>query len=75
MSKVGPVSRYVGEIVRQERRARDWTQTFLAERMVTAGEPSWSRATVSEVERGNRNVTVDELVSLRKLFDGTEKLT
>lgn len=36
--------------------------------MHTRGHPTWSRATVSEIERGNRAVTVDELLSLSEVF-------
>jgi transcriptional regulator with XRE-family HTH domain len=37
--------------------------------MVDLGHTSWSRATVSEVERGRRTVTIDELLALAMVFD------
>jgi transcriptional regulator with XRE-family HTH domain len=39
-------------------------QEQVADRMQSLGHP-WRRVTVSEVERGRRNVTVPELISLR----------
>jgi transcriptional regulator with XRE-family HTH domain len=49
--------------IRYHRRVRDWSQTELTERMNALGYP-WSRPTVSDVERANRDVTVDELAAL-----------
>jgi transcriptional regulator with XRE-family HTH domain len=49
------------------RRLRGWRQELVAERMNFLGHP-WTPATVSEVERGRRNVTVDELFSLALVF-------
>jgi transcriptional regulator with XRE-family HTH domain len=45
------------------RRLRGYRQELVAERMNYLGHP-WTRQTISEVERGKRNVTVDELFSL-----------
>lgn len=45
------------------RRLRGWRQELVAERMSFLGH-SWVQQTVSEVEQGRRNVTVDELLSL-----------
>jgi len=45
-------------------------QADVAERMQKLGQ-SWRRVTVSEVERGRRNVTVVELLSLALLFGVT----
>jgi transcriptional regulator with XRE-family HTH domain len=45
------------------RRLRGWRQELVAERMNFLGHP-WTQQTVSEVEQGRRNVTVDELLSL-----------
>lgn len=39
-------------------------QTDVADRMRFLGHTTWTRATVSQVERGHRNVTVPELVAL-----------
>src|SRR5213595_49013 len=52
------------------RRLRGWRQEFVSERMMYLGH-QWSPATVSEVERGRRNVTVDELFSLSLVFSIT----
>jgi transcriptional regulator with XRE-family HTH domain len=49
------------------RRLRGWRQEFVAERMNFLGHP-WTPATVSEAERGRRNVTTDELFSLALVF-------
>ena len=52
------------------RRLRGWRQELVAERMNFLGHP-WTPATVSEVERGRRNVTVDELFSLALVLEIT----
>jgi transcriptional regulator with XRE-family HTH domain len=52
------------------RRLRGWRQEFVSERMMYLGHP-WTQQTVSEVERGRRNVTVDELFSLALVFEIT----
>jgi transcriptional regulator with XRE-family HTH domain len=44
------------------------SQEDLAHKMVDHGHASWSRATVSEVERGRRTVTIDELLALALIF-------
>lgn len=49
--------------VRRARRGRDLSQEAVAERMALHGH-GWVRATVSAVERGERRVTVAELLSL-----------
>jgi transcriptional regulator with XRE-family HTH domain len=52
------------------RRLRGWRQDFVSERMMYLGHP-WTQQTVSEVERGRRNVTVDELFSLALVLEIT----
>jgi transcriptional regulator with XRE-family HTH domain len=49
--------------VRQQRRLRDLSQQDMAERMTVLGYP-WSRATYSDVERHNRELTFDEVAAL-----------
>lgn len=51
------------------RRIRRLDQEDVAENMRQCGHPKWLRVTVSEIERGRRNVTAPELVSLAELFD------
>jgi transcriptional regulator with XRE-family HTH domain len=46
-------------------------QDHVATRMRLLGHTTWSRVTVSEVERGLRNVTVPELVSLAVVLGAT----
>jgi transcriptional regulator with XRE-family HTH domain len=62
-----PGSRFLSDAlaanVRDLRSLRRFSQDDLAERMRAVGH-EWSRATVSTVERGQRNVTVDELATL-----------
>jgi transcriptional regulator with XRE-family HTH domain len=48
---------------RQERNLRRLSQDDVAERMTALGH-AWSRQTTSDVERGHRNVTIDELLGL-----------
>jgi len=64
------ISAMVGQNCRARRAAKGWTQAELARQMVEKGF-GWVRATVSEIERGGRHVTVDELVSLAEIFATT----
>ena len=62
-------SKYPSQIVAQRARdARrlhdDLSQENVAERMVSLGHPTWKRQTVGQIETAERNLTVDELVSL-----------
>lgn len=67
-----PGSRFLSEVVasniRAYRRRRDLTQDQLAERMEALGH-GWARATVSEVERNGRSVSVDELAALAMVLE------
>jgi transcriptional regulator with XRE-family HTH domain len=54
----------VGENVRDRRALKRASQTDLAGWMGQLGFDWWSHTTVSEIERGRRPVSVDELVSL-----------
>jgi len=54
--------------VRAFRQLRSMDQADLARRMYSLSM-SWSRVTVSEVERGERNVTVAELLSWRSRWE------
>jgi transcriptional regulator with XRE-family HTH domain len=57
------LSEVLAENARQARRATELSQDDVAERMTALGH-AWSRQTTSDVERGLRNVTVDELLGL-----------
>jgi transcriptional regulator with XRE-family HTH domain len=57
------VKEAVADNVRAFRQLRGMDQAELARRMYSLSM-SWSRVTVSEVERGQRNVTVAELLKL-----------
>jgi transcriptional regulator with XRE-family HTH domain len=56
--------------IRHYRVLNQLEQADVAERMQNLGQP-WRRVTVSEVERGRRNVTVVELLALSLLFGAT----
>jgi transcriptional regulator with XRE-family HTH domain len=62
-----PGTRFLADVLATNLRAyrllRGLEQQDIAERMAKLGHP-WKRQTVSEVERGRRNVTVDELLAL-----------
>jgi transcriptional regulator with XRE-family HTH domain len=58
------VKETVADNVRAYRHLRRLDQAGLARRMYSFGMFPWSRVTVSEVERGERNVTVAELFGL-----------
>ncbi len=48
----------------RSRRSRGWTQEFVAFRMRGLGFITWSRSAVAAFERGDRQVSVDELLGL-----------
>jgi transcriptional regulator with XRE-family HTH domain len=54
--------------VRAWRLLRHLQQADVAEKMRELRHP-WTQATVSQVERGQRNLTIDELVGLSIVFD------
>ena len=56
--------------VRTFRARRRFKQQDLAQRMTQLGH-RWVRVTVSQVERGRRNLTVDELLGLALVLDAT----
>jgi hypothetical protein len=58
-----PVPRgFAGDLARLE--AEDLEQEHVAKRMRDLGHSTWVQQTVSDAERGRRNVTVPELLSL-----------
>jgi transcriptional regulator with XRE-family HTH domain len=63
-----PQSRFLSQIlaknIKDRRSERKLSQSVLAERMVSVGHGKWTRATVTEIERENRSVSVDELLGL-----------
>lgn len=63
------LSSVVAENVRAARRIRNLNQEAVAARMRQLGHATWSRAAVSEAERGNRSITLDELLSLAVVLD------
>jgi transcriptional regulator with XRE-family HTH domain len=69
-----PGSRFLSDTlaanVRAFRARRRFNQEDLAERMGWLGH-RWIRVTVSQVERGRRNLTVDELLGLALVLDAT----
>jgi transcriptional regulator with XRE-family HTH domain len=62
----------VGDTVRQRvsdmRRTKGWTQEQLALEMRALGF-DWKRLTVTEIERGTRRVSVEELIGLAVLWE------
>lgn len=64
------VKEAVGANVRTYRQLRGLDQDALARRLQAVGIP-WRRVTVSEVERGERNVTVTELLWLALALETT----
>jgi transcriptional regulator with XRE-family HTH domain len=68
-----PGSRFLSDVVAEKVRAyrllRRMTQDDLAAGMRELRHRTWVRATVSEVERGRRNVTIDELVGLSSVLE------
>jgi hypothetical protein len=63
-----PGARYLSSVVvanlRTARRLRDQSQDGVALRMRQLGHENWSRATVSELEREGRSLSLDEVFSL-----------
>jgi transcriptional regulator with XRE-family HTH domain len=68
MRKTMDVSARVGLNLRTYRFFQRLGQLHISDRMADT-HPTWSRATVSEVERGRRAVTVDELRDLAVILD------
>lgn len=64
-------SEVLADNVRSHRTLRRQSQGDVAERMRALGQRTWSRQTVSEVERYGRAVTVDELWALALVLDVT----
>ena len=62
-------SEVVADNVRAYRTLRRQSQDALAARMVQLGHPQWTRAAVSELERGRRQVVVDELFALALILE------
>ena len=69
-----PGSRFLSDAIAEKVRAyrllRRQKQDDVAEEMRKLRHP-WTQATVSQVERGQRHLTVDELVGLSIVFDVT----
>lgn len=61
-------SAYIGTVVGRQasdvRRLRRLSQEEVADRMQRLGHASWIRQTIGQVEKGDRSITVDEVVSL-----------
>ena len=68
MMVVDRTSAIVAANVRGLRAVACMNQQEIADRMKGMGHTTWSRATVSEIERGGRRVTVDEMVDLAVVF-------
>ncbi len=64
---VATIAEVIGANIRAHRSMQGIDQKRLAADMNLIGHP-WHRATVSEVERGRRNVTVAELLALTVLL-------
>lgn len=62
------VSRRVGHNLRVYRADRGFQQEDIAVRMASP-HPTWKRTTVSQIERGHRAVTVDELLDLAVILE------
>lgn len=65
------LSQVVGQRILEARRFRDIDKVALADRMQHLGHPKWWRQTVGQVESANRNLTLDELISLAAALQTT----
>lgn len=68
MSRVTDIDLEVSRIVRHLRRANDQTQEDVAT-LMRPQHPTWTRTTVSEVDRGKRPITMGESTSLCAALD------
>lgn len=68
--RVGPNARSAefGRLLRANRRALEWRQCDIAQRMTELGF-SFHATTVGEIEKGRRTVTLDEWYALTDLFE------
>jgi transcriptional regulator with XRE-family HTH domain len=73
MGRATKIDQLVGANVRKVRTFRGIGQDHIAERMAPS-HPTWVRQTVSEIERGQRAVTVGELVDLAGILEVTATL-
>lgn len=64
-------SQVVGWRARYVRKRSDLSQGNVAAQMVALGHETWTRQTVAAVEAAERNLTVDELVSLAAVLRTT----
>lgn len=67
VASVGTFAEAVSRSVRNLRETAGYRQQDLADRMSRNGFP-WQRLTVTEVEKGSRRVSLDELVMLAAIF-------
>jgi transcriptional regulator with XRE-family HTH domain len=75
MGRVQDVDAVIARNVRMLRAGACYTQQDIAEKMAVQ-HPSWTQATVSQVERGRRAVLVSEALSLAGVFGvSLEQLT
>jgi transcriptional regulator with XRE-family HTH domain len=68
MSRARPIDARIGRNVRALRALRYIRQEDLAARMAQLN-PTWTRQTVSDIERGHRAVLVSEALDLADCFD------
>ena len=63
---------FVARRVRELRSEKQWTQEQLVEVLRRTWDLPWSRATLANIERGNRAVSAKELIALFDIFDGSK---
>ncbi len=71
MGRATKADQLVGANLRRLRLFQDLEQTHIAAAMAATMHPTWSRQTVSDIERGRRAVTVGELVDLAGILGVT----
>lgn len=64
----GALDAQFGELVKEMRQAREWSQSDLAERMVKSGAPDSTQVTVSRIEAGKRAVRLAEAQAIALVF-------
>jgi transcriptional regulator with XRE-family HTH domain len=60
---------FLGERLAQLRKAQGWTQDAFAQKCREVAGLEWARATVAQIETGERDVSARELLALTRVFD------
>lgn len=64
-----PIDKQVGKNIERLRKAQSWSQSALARRMQAEGFEKFNQMSVSRTEKGERSISVRELMAFAEIFD------